>query len=131
MAVARVPPHSDFGENRRLLVRVRVLRLAELPPIAERDTEVALPARVLGVRRAARRFRGRTIGEGGVMRLAYYHEPFADVSLRLNLVSRVIAAQEAILDGDTDTAIGYMANLERELVRAIEENHDREFEEAA
>lgn len=66
-----------------------------------------------------------------MIRLAYRLEPFADVSRRLDLVPRVVAAQEWLLDGaDRDEIIGLLRDLERELVRAIEQN-DEPLDEAA
>jgi hypothetical protein len=64
------------------------------------------------------------------MRLAYYLESFSDVACRLDLVARLIWAQEWLLDGyDRDEIVGLLGDLEREIVRASRENE--EFEEAA
>lgn len=57
-------------------------------------------------------------------RLARPGEPFAVVARRLNVVSRVIAAQEWIGEGAYDDAITLLLNLETELQRAIEESDD-------
>jgi hypothetical protein len=57
------------------------------------------------------------------------HEPFADVARRINLVARVIVAQESIEDGDSEEARAILADLERELHRAIEQSEA--LEEAA
>jgi hypothetical protein len=67
------------------------------------------------------------------MILAHASEPFADICRRLNLVPRLIAAQEWLLDGaDRDEVVELLANLERELVKAIEQKDDyEELEEAA
>jgi hypothetical protein len=64
-------------------------------------------------------------------RLAYYLEPFANVSRRLNLASRVVTASEWILDGyDRDEIVGLLGDIERDLQRATRENEE-ELEEAA
>jgi hypothetical protein len=64
-----------------------------------------------------------------VSRLAYPSEPFADVARRLNLLARVICAQEWIGENNVDEAVGLLADLEDELHRAIREN--QALEEAA
>jgi hypothetical protein len=56
-------------------------------------------------------------------RLAWPLEEFAVVARRLELVPRVVSASEWLLDGsDRDEVLGLLADLERELVRAIAEN---------
>lgn len=62
-------------------------------------------------------------------RLAYAYEDFARVCRRLNVVSRLIVAQEAIEDGDPDEARCVLADLECEVVRATAQCE--ELEEAA
>jgi hypothetical protein len=64
------------------------------------------------------------------MMLAYPHDSFADVARRLNLVPRVIVAQEAIQDGAPEDARCVLADLERDVCKAIEQN-EAELEEAA
>jgi hypothetical protein len=65
------------------------------------------------------------------MSLAHCFDTFADVARRLDLVARVITAQEWLLDGaDRDEVLDLLRDLERELVREIEEN-EAELEDAA
>ena len=65
------------------------------------------------------------------MKLAYAYEPFADVARRLDLVPRLITAQEWIADGyDREEIVGLLSYLEREVLRAIREN-ELELEDAA
>jgi cell division septum initiation protein DivIVA len=64
------------------------------------------------------------------MRLASYLESFSDVSQRLDIVARLISAQEWLLDGyDRDEILGLLGDLERDVQRATRENE--QLEEAA
>lgn len=64
------------------------------------------------------------------MRYAYYLEPFADVARRIDLVPRIISAEEWLLDGcDPLEVVDLLRDLEREAVKAIEQCD--ELEEAA
>jgi hypothetical protein len=64
------------------------------------------------------------------MILALPLEPFADVCRRLNVAPRLIAAQEWLLDGaGRDEVFELLGDLERELIKAIEQNES--LEEAA
>jgi len=68
------------------------------------------------------------------MRLAHSYDTFAEVSRRINLVPRLITAQEWLQDGyDREEVAGLLADLEREVARAIRENeeYDDELEDAA
>jgi hypothetical protein len=64
------------------------------------------------------------------MRFAFYLESFSDVARRIELVPRLITAQEWLLDGDDPhEVVDLLRDLEREVLKAIEQNG--ELEEAA
>jgi len=56
------------------------------------------------------------------LRLSDPYEEFCSVARRMNLVSRVIAAQELIEEGSPNEAHGLLRDLEDELLIALDQN---------